>query len=264
MADSDQVLAQLTCRPGISFPVLVPNMRGLEAALAAGADTIAIFAAATEGFAGRNLNTSVADSLRKFADVARVARAHKVRIRGYVSCAIHCPYEGWVAPAQAARLATALMDMGCTEVSMCDTTGAGTPAHARAMVEAAAAVVPIEHIAVHFHDTYGQALANTLACLQMGVSTVDSAVAGLGGCRYAPGAAGNLATEDLVYMLQGLGVEAGVDLSALAAAGRAIMKALGRTSTSRVATVLARETIPASNGAGVAARHKFQTKKVLQ
>jgi isopropylmalate/homocitrate/citramalate synthase len=255
MADSDRILTSVTRRPDISLPVLVPNRKGLDAALAAGADTIAVFAAATESFAGKNLNASVADSLRKFSDVAREAEKHGLRVRGYVSCAIHCPYEGFIPPEQAARLAAALMDMGCYEISLCDTTGAGTPARARAMIEASAAIVPIEQIAVHFHDTYGQALANTVTCLEMGVAIVDSSVAGLGGCPYSPGAAGNLATEDLVYMLDGMGIETGVDLAAVAAAGRAITKVIGRNSTSRVATVLARKAGFAADGGESAERN---------
>lgn len=240
MAGTDRLLMQLGRRRDLSFPVLVPNLIGLDAALAAGAETIAVFAASTESFASRNLNATVEGSLRNFEAVVRRARREGLRVRGYVSCAVHCPYEGWVDPGRVADIANALIAMGCFEVSLCDTTGAGRPREARAMVEAVAKAVPLEQLAVHFHDTYGQALANTLICLQLGVATVDSAVAGLGGCPFAPGAAGNLATEDLVYMLRGLGIETGVDLAALAAAGRGIMTALGRASTSRVAVAMAR------------------------
>lgn len=239
MADTDRVLAELPPLPGVTLPVLVPNRRGLDAAVQAGARTIAVFAATTESFAARNLNASVADSLLRFADVAHQASAHGMRVRGYVSCALHCPYEGMVAPAQVVAIAAALRDMGCYEVSLCDTTGAGTPAQAQAMIRAVAEVLPVERLAVHYHDTYGQALANTWASLEMGVATIDSSVAGLGGCPFAPGAAGNLATEDLLYLLHGVGIETGVDLDRLAASGRAIMAVLGRASTSRVARVLA-------------------------
>ena len=240
MADTDQVMAATRHHEGVEMPVLVPNLTGLERAIAAGARSIAIFAAATESFARANLNATRAESLARFADVAGQARAGGLRVRGYVSCAVHCPFEGWVDAGEAATVAAALADMGCYEISLCDTTGAGTPGRARAMALAAMAAVPAERLAVHFHDTFGQALANTLVCLGLGIAAVDGSVSGLGGCPFAPGATGNLATEDLVYMLEGLGVETGVDLDALVAVGAEISRVLGRDSTSRAARALAR------------------------
>jgi hydroxymethylglutaryl-CoA lyase len=239
MADTDRVVAHFRAGAGVEMPVLVPNLRGLELAKAAGARTVAVFAAATESFARANLNASRQDSLARFAEVAAGARAYGMRVRGYVSCAVHCPYEGWVEPGVAAELAASLADMGCYEVSMCDTTGAASPGRAEAMAKAAITAIPIKQVAVHFHDTFGQALVNTLTCLELGVSVVDSSVSGLGGCPYSPGAAGNLATEDLVYMLEGLGIATGVDLDALAAAGRQISDVLGRRPASRAALALA-------------------------
>ena len=238
MAHSDRVLAGLTRQPGVAYPVLVPNARGLEAALAAGAQEIAIFGAASETFSQNNINCSIAQSLARFAPVAETARARGLKVRGYLSCVLGCPYEGAVEPARVAEVAEALWRLGCYEVSLGDTIGVGTPAKARAMVEVVARRLPIEHLAVHFHDTYGQALANVLACLELGVATVDSSVAGLGGCPYAKGASGNLASEDLIYMLDGLGLESGVDLAALAAAGRFICERLGRAPVSKVALAL--------------------------
>ncbi|WP_395446632.1 hydroxymethylglutaryl-CoA lyase (plasmid) [Aminobacter sp. UC22_36] len=239
MAGTDRVVAHFRAGAGVEMPVLVPNLRGLELAKAAGARTVAVFAAATESFARANLNASRQDSLARFADVAAGARAYGMRVRGYVSCAVHCPYEGWVEPGVAAELAASLADMGCYEVSMCDTTGAASPGRAEAMAKAAITAIPMEQVAVHFHDTFGQALVNTLTCLELGVSVVDSSVSGLGGCPYSPGAAGNLATEDLVYMLEGLGIATGIDLDALAAAGRQISDVLGRRPASRAALALA-------------------------
>jgi len=239
MADSAAVLAGLTRRPGVRYPVLVPNMTGYEAARTAGAREVAIFGAASESFTRRNINCSVAESLDRFAPVAAAARRDGVALRGYVSCALGCPYEGDIAPAAVAAVASRLHDLGCAEVSLGDTIGVGTPGKAQAMVRAVAAAVPVGRLAVHFHDTYGQALANVLACLKLGIATVDGSVAGLGGCPYAPGAAGNLATEDLLYMLDGLGIETGVDLDRLLAAGRLICDHLGRPPASRVARAVA-------------------------
>jgi isopropylmalate/homocitrate/citramalate synthase len=239
MADTATVLAGIARRPGVSYPVLVPNMRGLEAALAAGAEEVAVFGAASESFTQKNINCSIAESLARFAPVAEAARKGGIRVRGYVSCVLGCPYEGEVAPAAVAEVAGRLFEMGCAEISLGDTIGVGTPARARAMVRSVAERVPIEHLAIHFHDTYGQALANVLACLELGVATVDSSVAGLGGCPYARGASGNLASEDLLYMLDGLGVETGVDLDRLMAAGRFITGHLGRPPRSKVSLALA-------------------------
>ena len=242
MAGTAEVLAGLTPRPGVDYPVLVPNLKGLEAALAAGTREIAVFGAASESFSRANINCSIAESLERFAPVAEQALTAGLRVRGYVSCVLGCPYEGAVSPEAVARVAAALAGMGCYEVSLGDTIGTGTPLAARRMVEVVAEHVPLERLALHFHDTYGQALANILACLELGVSVVDSAVAGLGGCPYAKGASGNVATEDVVYMLDGMGIGTGVDLPRLAAAGRMICAALEREPASRVARALAART----------------------
>jgi hydroxymethylglutaryl-CoA lyase len=241
MADTAAVLARLKRAPGVSYPVLVPNMQGFEAACAAGVEEIAVFGAASESFSQRNINCSIAESLDRFRPVAAAALARGMRLRGYVSCVLGCPYEGKVAPSAVAAVAGALAEMGCAEISLGDTIGVGTPLNAQAMLRAVAEIVPMGRLAIHFHDTWGQALANILACLELGVSVVDSAVAGLGGCPYAKGATGNVATEDVVYMLDGMGIETGVDLGRLAAAGRAISAALGRAPVSKVAQVLAKQ-----------------------
>ncbi|MDX1576288.1 MAG: hydroxymethylglutaryl-CoA lyase, partial [Kiloniellales bacterium] len=239
MADTAEVLAGLARRPGVRYPVLVPNERGMERALAAGADEVAVFAAASESFSQHNINCSIGESLDRFAPVMDTAAANAVPVRGYVSCVLGCPYEGEIAAGRVAEVAARLGDMGCYEISLGDTIGVGTPGKARAMVEAVAARVPLGQLAVHFHDTYGQALANIHACLELGVATVDSSVAGLGGCPYAPGATGNVASEDVLYLLDGLGIETGVDLAELAAAGRFISEHLGRPPASKVALALA-------------------------
>ena len=239
MADGAEVLAGITRQPGVSYPVLVPNMKGFEAAQRAGAQEVAVFGAASEAFTQRNINCSIAESIARFAPVTEAAQAAGMAVRGYVSCVLGCPYEGEIAPAAVAEAAERLADLGCAEISLGDTIGVGTPARAQAMIEAAAARVPIERLAVHFHDTYGQALANILACLELGVTVVDSSVAGLGGCPYAKGATGNVASEDVLYMLNGLGIETGVDLAKLAEAGRMISQHLGRPPASKVARALA-------------------------
>jgi hydroxymethylglutaryl-CoA lyase len=241
MADTDQVLAGIRRRPDISYPVLVPNMKGLEAALAAKAEEIAVFGAASESFSQKNINCSIAESLDRFRPVVEAALAEGIKVRGYVSCVLGCPYEGEIAPNAVAAVSKALGDMGCYEVSLGDTIGTGTPLKAKAMLAAVARDIPMARLAVHFHDTYGQALANILACLEEGVAVVDSAVAGLGGCPYAKGASGNVATEDVVYMLDGMGIRTGVDLDKLAAAGRMIAAALGKAPASKVAQVLAKK-----------------------
>jgi isopropylmalate/homocitrate/citramalate synthase len=241
MAETDAVLARLRRIDDVRYPVLVPNMQGFEAAAAAGVEEVAVFGAASESFSRRNINCSIVESLDRFRPVAASAVARGMRVRAYVSCALGCPYEGTIEPAAVAAVAGALADMGCHEISLSDTIGVGTPLQAQAMLRAAAAVVPMDRLAVHFHDTYGQALANILACLELGVAVVDSAVAGLGGCPYAKGATGNVATEDVVYMLNGMGIETGVDLGRVAAAGRMISAALGRAPASKVAQVLARQ-----------------------
>ncbi len=239
MADSAAVLAGIRRKPGVSYPVLVPNMQGFEAAVAAAVDEIAIFGAASETFSRKNINCSIAESLERFAPVAAAAIQRGIRVRGYVSCVAGCPYEGEVAPAAVAAVAKALDAMGCYGVSLGDTIGVGTPRRIQAVVEAVGRDVPIERLGVHLHDTYGQALANLYAALELGVATVDSSVAGLGGCPYAKGASGNVATEDVVYMLDGLGIETGVDLARVFDAGRFICAALGREPASKVARALA-------------------------
>ena len=239
MADTAAVLAGIARRPVTSYPVLTPNMQGFDAARAAGAEEVAIFAAASEAFSHKNINCSIATSLERFAPVAAAAREKGIRVRGYVSCVLGCPYEGEVAPVKVADVAGRLFQMGCYEISLGDTIGVGTPLKAQAMIEAVAAVVPREKIGLHFHDTYGQALANILACLEIGVAVVDSSVAGLGGCPYAKGASGNVASEDVLYMLNGMGIETGVDFDKLVAAGRYISDFLGRQPVSRVARALA-------------------------
>lgn len=239
MADSAAVLKGITRRPGVSYPVLVPNMKGLEAALAAGAEEIAVFGAASEAFSQKNINCSIAESIERFRPVAEAARAKGVRVRGYVSCVLGCPYQGDVPLDAVVDVCRRLDEIGCYEISLGDTIGVGTPGRAQAMVEAVATTIPRERLAVHFHDTYGQALANILACLEIGIAVVDSSVAGLGGCPYAKGASGNVASEDVCYMLRGLGIETGVDLDRLAEAGWFICAELGRAPASRVAQALA-------------------------
>ncbi|SOD96418.1 hydroxymethylglutaryl-CoA lyase [Caenispirillum bisanense] len=236
MAGTPEVLAAITRRPGVSYPVLVPNLKGLEAAeQAGGVDEIAVFGAASESFSQKNINCSIDESLARFAPVAERALANGWRVRGYVSCVLGCPYEGEIAPAKVAEVAQKLLAMGCYEISLGDTVGTGTPVKAQAMIEAVAQVVPVEKLAAHFHDTYGQALANILAVMEKGVAVVDSSVAGLGGCPYAKGASGNVASEDVLYMLDGMGIETGVDIDRLIAAGAYISGELGRPTGSKVA-----------------------------
>src|SRR3990172_8698098 len=239
MADHSEVLKTPRRKPGVSYPVLVPNMKGFEAAVAAGAEEIAVFGAASETFSRKNINASIAESLERFAPVAEAARAKGIRVRGYISCVVGCPYEGAVKPEAVAEVAKRLDAMGCYEISLGDTIGVGTPGKGKRMIETVAQAVPVERLAVHLHDTYGQALANLYAALELGVATADSSVAGLGGCPYAKGASGNVATEDVVYLLDGLGVETGVDLAKVYDAGRFICDALGREPASKVAKALA-------------------------
>jgi len=239
MADHAQVMAGIRKKPGVAYPVLVPNMKGFEAARAAGAMEIAVFGAASETFSRKNINCSIAESLERFAPVVKAARANRMRVRGYISCALGCPYEGEVKPRAVAALAEKLYAMGCYEISLGDTIGVGTPGKTRAMIEAVAKKVPAAKLAGHYHDTYGQALANIYASLEAGVKTFDSSVAGLGGCPYAKGATGNVATEDVVYMLNGLGIATGVDLEKLRQAGEFICAQLGREPASKVARALA-------------------------
>jgi hydroxymethylglutaryl-CoA lyase len=229
MADTAAVLKAVAHHAGVSFPVLVPNAKGLDAALEAGARDIAIFAAASETFSLKNINCSIAESFERFAGVAERALALGVRVRGYVSCALGCPYEGHVPLARVADAAARLAALGCFEISLGDTIGVGTPRAARAMLRAVAERVPLPQLAVHFHDTYGQAVANIYACLEEGVRAVDSSAGGLGGCPYAAGASGNVATEDVAYLCDGLGFETGADRRAVIEASRFIFAALGKT-----------------------------------
>lgn len=239
MADAAEVLAGIQRTAGIAYPVLVPNEQGYARARDAGADEVAVFTAASEAFNLRNTNASIAQSLERFAPVLERARADGVRVRGYVSTVLGCPYQGEVPLADVVRVARSLHAMGCYEISLGDTIGVGTPAKARAMLRAVAAEVPMAALAIHFHDTYGQALANVLACLEDGVAVVDSAVSGAGGCPYAKGASGNVASEDVVYMLHGLGIRTGVDLPLLAETGRWLAGLLGRETGSKVGRALA-------------------------
>lgn len=239
MADSAEVISKIRRRPGTRYPVLVPNIKGLEAALAAGPiDEIAIFAAASETFSQRNINCSIDESFDRFSSVAEIALSKSIRLRGYISCVLGCPYEGHIAPDRVAEVALRLVDLGCEEISLGDTIGVGTPLKAINMVNAVTQKVPVGKLAAHFHDTWGQALANLYAVMNLGISVIDSSVSGLGGCPYAPGAAGNVATEDVVYMLDGMGIETGVDLVKVAAAGREICHVLGRKPLSRTAQAL--------------------------
>ncbi|HSW15051.1 MAG TPA: hydroxymethylglutaryl-CoA lyase [Solimonas sp.] len=239
MADHEAVMRGLPRREGMVYSALTPNLKGYQAAVAAGVQEVAVFTAASEAFTQKNINCSIAESLQRFEDVLSAAKADGIPVRTYVSCALGCPYQGEVAPEKVAEVAGTLYDMGCHEISLGDTIGVGTPLATQRMIEAVARRVPLERLAGHFHDTYGQALANVLASLQSGITVFDSSVAGLGGCPYAKGASGNVASEDLVYLLHGLGIETGVDLDALALAGDFISAALNRPSRSRVAQALA-------------------------
>lgn len=234
MGDNAEVMARIIRLPGVDYPVLTPNLKGFEAALAAGAKEVAVFGAASESFSQKNINCSIAESLARFVPVIDAAKLAGVRVRGYVSCVLGCPYEGEVAPDAVAGVAATLFDMGCYEVSLGDTIGVGTPGKTRRMLDAVARRVPIDKLAGHYHDTYGQALVNIYASLQAGVATFDASVAGLGGCPYAAGASGNVGTEDVVYMLDGLGIETGVRLAALVETSAWICERLGRSNGSKV------------------------------
>jgi hydroxymethylglutaryl-CoA lyase len=239
MADNAQVMAGIRRKPGVSYPVLVPNMKGLEAAIAAGCEEAVVFGAATESFSRRNTNCSIDEGLARFAEVAKAALAQGLKVRGDVSVCLGCPYEGEVQPEAVVRVARALEDMGCYEITICDTIGVGTPGKTRAVIEAVAKHIPAARLAGHFHDTYNQGVANTYSALECGVATFDSSVAGLGGCPYAKGATGNVATEDILFMLNGMGIESGVDIDKLIDAGEYICGVLGRPTNSRAARALA-------------------------
>jgi len=235
MADAADVLSGIKRRPGVSYPVLVPNRKGLESAMSAGAEEIAIFAAASETFSQRNINCSIAQSLERFTEVVELALSRGIRVRGYISCVAGCPYEGAISTKVVADIAARLVELGCYEVSLGDTIGVGTPGQVQALLEVVAEKVPKKQLAVHFHDTYGQAVANILIALEEGITVVDSSVAGLGGCPFAPGASGNVATEDVLYMMDGLGIDTGVDLDKLIETGLFICDLLKRPSGSKVA-----------------------------
>ncbi|MBZ9556776.1 MULTISPECIES: hydroxymethylglutaryl-CoA lyase [unclassified Modicisalibacter] len=239
MADHREVMSGLARRPGVTYAALTPNLKGLEAALECGVEEVAVFGAASEAFSQKNINCSIAESLQRFAPVLERAKAANVRVRGYVSCVLGCPYEGEIAPARVAEVAKALYEMGCYEVSLGDTIGTGTPLKAKRMLEAVSRDIPMAKLAAHFHDTYGQALANLYAVLEEGIAVIDSSVAGLGGCPYAKGASGNVASEDVVYLLDGLGIESGIDLDTLAKTGTWITQTIGRPNRSKVGVAIA-------------------------
>jgi hydroxymethylglutaryl-CoA lyase len=239
MATSSDVMAGITRKPGVVYSALVPNMKGFEAALAAKADEVVIFAAASEAFSQKNINCSIAESIERFREVAQAAKQHGLRLRGSVSCALGCPYQGEVAPESVADVVRRLRDLDCDEIDIADTIGVATPRNVQVTMERAAKEFPIERLSGHFHDTYGQALANIYASLEVGIQIFHSSVAGLGGCPYAKGATGNVSTEDVLYMMQGLGIETGIDLDATVDAGQFISRHLGRKAVSRAGTALA-------------------------
>ena len=241
MATSSDVFTQIDKRNGVSYPMLVPNLKGLELAHAAGVQEIALFAATTETFSQKNTNCSIAESIDRFNAIIDEALRLDIKVRGYISCVLGCPYEGEVSLDTVLMLAEKMFDRGCYEVSLGDTIGVGTAGQARVMIEKLTQHLPVHQLAAHFHDTYGQALANIHAVLQCGIRVIDSSVAGLGGCPYAKGATGNVATEDVVYMLQGMGIDSGVDMEKLLEAGQFISNFLGREPVSRAATALLRK-----------------------
>jgi len=242
MGDNTAVLQGIQRKPGVTYTALSPNLQGFDGAVQAGANEVAIFGAASESFSRKNINCSIAESLKRFEPVVSAASALEIPVRGYVSCVVGCPYEGAIAPEQVASVAQTLFDMGCYEVSLGDTIGVGNPASVQRMIEACARRIPIGKLAGHYHDTYGMAIANIHASLQLGVAVFDSSVAGLGGCPYAKGASGNVATEDVVYLLDGLGIETGIDLAKLAAIGDWISTALNRPNGAKAGRALCART----------------------
>ncbi len=238
LADAKAVCAGLTEDPEVHYSALTPNMKGLEAAIESGIKEVAVFTAASESFNQKNINCSIAESFKRFKPVIEHAHANHMKVRGYVSCVLGCPYEGEIDPAMVATVARQLHDMGCYEVSLGDTIGTGTPKAAQHMFSLCAEDIPINRLALHFHDTYGQALANIHACLELGATVIDSSVAGIGGCPYAKGATGNVSTENVIYMLHGMGIKTGIDLPLLVAAGKQISQVLGRSPNSQVANAL--------------------------
>jgi hydroxymethylglutaryl-CoA lyase len=239
MATSTEVMAGIKRKPGVIYSALTPNMKGFEGALAAKADEVVIFGAASEAFSQKNINCSIAESIERFRDVAQAAKQHNIRLRGSISCAFGCPYQGEVSLDSVADVVRRLKDLGCDEIDIADTIGVGTPRHVQKVMERAAKEFPIGQLSGHFHDTYGQALANIYAAMEVGVSTFHSSVAGLGGCPYAKGATGNVSTEDVLYMMNGLGVDSGIDLDKVVDAGQFISKHLGRKAVSRAGNAIA-------------------------
>jgi len=238
LADAGEVYQGIQKKPNVNYPVLVPNMKGLEAALEVGAKEIAVFTSPSEEFNKRNINCSVTESLHRIAEVVEIAKKKRVRVRAYLSCVLGCPYEGKVLPEKVGELGEILLRMGCYEISLGDTIGVGTPPKIKRLLEIVSRHVPLKYLAVHFHDTYGQALVNLYSALEFGINVIDSSVAGIGGCPYAKGASGNVATEDVVHMLNGMGIDTGVDLKKLIAAGKFISKQLGREPQSKVSLAL--------------------------
>jgi len=238
LADGAEVFQGIEKKPGVIYPVLVPNLKGLENALAVGVTDIAVFTTPSEQFSQKNTHCSVAESMERIKEVMVLAKKNKLRVRAYLSCVLGCPYEGEIAPAKVALLAKQLLDLGCQEISLGDTIGVGTPLKTKKLLELVSKQIPIKQIAVHFHDTYGQALANIFAALELGIAIIDSAVSGIGGCPYAKGATGNVATEDVVYMLHGMGIKTGVDLEKLILVGRFISQQLNQPSHSKVNSAL--------------------------
>ncbi len=236
MADSGNVFNALTKKPGIQYSALTPNLKGLEAALEAGVDEIAVFGAASESFSQKNINCTISESLQRFEPVLELAKQHSIPVRGYVSCVMGCPYEGEIAPSAVAQVSKALLDMGCYEISLGDTIGTGTPGATKALLDEVLKYIPVAKTAAHFHDTYGQALVNLYSALEYGVATIDSAVSGLGGCPYAKGASGNVATEDVLYMLNGMGVTTNVDMNKLLEVAKLVSTMLSRPPVSKVAS----------------------------
>lgn len=238
MASSAEVMAGITRRPGVIYSVLTPNKQGFDAALAAGADEVVIFSAASEAFTQKNINCSIAESIQRFQDVAAAAKQHKLRLRGSISCSFGCPYQGEVTAASVADVVKRLRDLGCDEIDIADTIGVGTPRHVQEVMQTVAQDFPVSSLSGHFHDTYGQALANIFASMEVGISIFHSSVAGLGGCPYAKGATGNVATEDVLFMMQGLGISTGIDLNAVVDAGQFISQHLGRKAISRAGNAI--------------------------
>lgn len=238
LADHQAVMQGIQQRSGVRYPVLVPNIQGLESALLSGVTDIAVFTTPSEQFSQKNTNCSVAESIQRIKAIMQVAKKHHLRVRGYLSCVLGCPYEGEIAADKVATLAQTLLELGCDNISLGDTIGVGTPFKTSKLIDTVGSVIPMSQLAVHFHDTYGQALANIYAALSLGIACVDSAVAGVGGCPYAKGAAGNVATEDVVYMLEGMGIQTGVDLTKLVNAGRFLVEQLGHATRSRVSLAM--------------------------